>query len=40
MFLAAESGNGTGNSYLIINGQLVPAETLIAETNETVQLTG
>lgn len=38
MYLGAERGNGTGNSYLIINGQLVPAETQIAETNETVKL--
>lgn len=35
MFLGAENGNGTGNSYLIINGQLVPAETTMKETNET-----
>jgi hypothetical protein len=38
MFLCAERGNATGNSYLIINGQLMPAETLIAETNETVKI--
>jgi len=38
MFIGAEMGNGTNNSYLIINGQLVPAETLVAETNETVKL--
>jgi hypothetical protein len=38
MFLGAEMGNGTGNSYFIINGQLVPAETRIVGTNETAKV--
>lgn len=38
MYLGAEQGNGTGNSYFVINGQLVPAETRITATNETVKI--
>ena len=38
MYLGAETGNGTGNSYLIINGRLEPAETLVSETNDTVAI--
>lgn len=35
MGVAKEQGNGTGNSYLLINGQLVPAERKSA-SNETI----
>jgi len=38
MFLGAEIGNGSGNSYFITNGQLVPAETQIIGTNETAKV--
>ncbi len=38
MYLGAEQSNGTGNSYLAIDGQLIPAEVKIRETNETVKV--
>jgi hypothetical protein len=36
MGIAMEQGNGTGNSYLLINDQLIPAERK-SETNETIK---
>ncbi|MDI9616602.1 MAG: hypothetical protein QFX31_04465 [Methanothrix sp.] len=37
MFIGAELGNGTGNSYFVANGQLLPAE-LKTPDNETVKV--
>ncbi|MCX8207676.1 MAG: hypothetical protein N3G75_07565, partial [Methanothrix sp.] len=37
MFIGAELGNGTGNSYFVANGQLLPAE-LKTPGNETVKV--
>lgn len=36
MGIAMEQGNGTGNSYLLVNDQLVPAERK-SKTNETIK---
>jgi hypothetical protein len=38
MYIGAEMGNGTGNSYFVVKGRLVPAELRMASTNETVKI--
>ena len=36
--IGMESINGTGNSFIFINGQILPADRTIQETNETVKI--
>ena len=36
--IGMENNNGTGNSFLFIGGQILPAERTIQETNETIKI--
>ncbi len=36
--IGMENSNGTGNSFIFINGQALPADRTISETNETVKI--
>ena len=36
--IGMETSNGTGNSFIFINGQVLPADRTIPETNETVKI--
>jgi len=36
--IGMEASNGTGNSFIFINGQVIPADRTILETNETVKI--
>jgi hypothetical protein len=36
--IGMEASNGTGNSFIFINGQALPADRTILETNETVKI--
>jgi hypothetical protein len=36
--IGMENINGTGNSFIFINGQILPADRTIQETNETVKI--
>jgi hypothetical protein len=36
--IGMENINGTGNSFVFINGQILPADRTIQETNETVKI--
>jgi hypothetical protein len=38
MGIAMESGNGTGNSYFFMNGQMIPAQFKMTDTNETIKV--
>jgi hypothetical protein len=33
-----EKNNGTGNSFIFVNGQVIPADRTIPETNETIKI--
>jgi len=36
--IGMENINGTGNSFIFINGQILPADRTIQETNETIKI--
>lgn len=36
--IGMENNNGTGNSFIFINGQALPADRTIPETNETIKI--
>lgn len=36
--IGMENNNGTGNSFIFVNGQILPAERTIQATNETVKI--
>jgi hypothetical protein len=36
--IGMENNNGTGNSFIFVNGQILPAERTIQTTNETVKI--
>ncbi len=36
--IGMENFNGTGNSFIFINGQILPADRTIQETNETIKI--
>lgn len=38
MGIAMESDNGTGNSYFFMNGQMIPAQFKMTDTNETIKV--
>ncbi|MDM7940207.1 MAG: hypothetical protein QUS07_07685 [Methanothrix sp.] len=38
MGIAMESDSGTGNSYFFMNGQMIPAQFKMTDTNETIKV--
>ena len=36
--IGMENNNGTGNSFIFVNGQILPAERTIQTTNETIKI--
>ncbi|MFZ3147645.1 MAG: hypothetical protein WA137_01240 [Methanothrix sp.] len=36
--IGMETSDGTGNSFIFVNGQILPADRTIQETNETIKI--